>query len=403
MRSRVPQLDGIRGVAILLVVAWHYLGGPLGYHGGNADGGTLARGPLALCWCGVDLFFVLSGYLIADILLQARTATNYFTVFIIRRACRLLPLYAMTLLAFQVARNLLIDNVTLQPLFTPDSPPDWTYLIFAQNLGMASDHSFGPGWLAVTWSLAVEWQFYLVFLLMIRFAPPRILPWVAIGALLLGPMVRAMLPPVAGYVSLVSRADAFLAGALVAYLLREMAIVRVLVTELAWVKRIWCVLMVGVAVMSVRAEAFGAVMSWYGTFTHTWLALVFALTILIVLLDERWWLTRTACFATVRYIGVISYGIYLAHQPVNWLLHGLLNGSQPQVADGVGIGLTVLAGLGSLLLATVAYFTLEQRFIAVGRQVRYRYDPLPTDGLVQTPPPSRSETIIMHVPHGNAV
>ena len=67
MRSRVPQLDGIRGLAILLVVASHYLGGPLGNHGSNANGSTLARGPLALCWCGVDRFFVLSGYLIADI------------------------------------------------------------------------------------------------------------------------------------------------------------------------------------------------------------------------------------------------------------------------------------------------------------------------------------------------
>lgn len=403
MRSRVPQLDGIRGVAILLVVAWHYLGGPLGYHGGNANGGTLARGPLALCWCGVDLFFVLSGYLIADILLHARTATNYFSVFIIRRACRLLPLYAVTLLAFVVARNLLIDNVTLQPLFTPHSPPDWTYLIFAQNLGMAGDHSFGPGWLAVTWSLAVEWQFYLAFPLLIRFAPPRILPWVAIGALLFGPLVRAVMPPVAGYVSLVSRADAFLAGALVAYLLRETAIVRVLVTELAWVKRVWCILVMGLALMSIRAEAFGAVTPWYGTFTHTWLALGFALTILIVLLDDRWWLTRTVCFAPVRYIGVVSYGIYLAHQPVNWLLHGLLNGSRPQVADGVGVGLTLLAGLSSLLIATAAYLTFEQWFIAWGRQVRYRYDQRPTEALVQTPPPFRSETIILHIPHGNAV
>ena len=403
MRSRVPQLDGIRGVAILLVVAWHYLGGPLGYHGGNANGGTLARGPLALCWCGVDLFFVLSGYLIADILLQARTATNYFAVFFIRRACRLLPLYAVTLLAFLVARNLLIDNVTVQPLFAPDSPPDWTYLIFAQNVGMASDHSFGPGWLAVTWSLAVEWQFYLAFPLLIRFAPPRILPWVAIGALFFGPMVRAVMPPVAGYVSLVSRADAFLAGAVVAYLLRETAIVRVLVTELAWVKRVWCILVMGLALMSIRAEAFGAVTPWYGTFTHTWLALGFALTILIVLLDDRWWLTRTACFAPFRYIGVVSYGIYLAHQPVNWLLHGLLNSSRPQVADGVGIGLTLLAGLSSLLIATAAYLTFEQWFIAWGRQVRYRYDQRPTEALVQTPPPSRSETMTIRLPHANAV
>src|ERR1043166_4460923 len=91
--DKIREIDGLRAAAILLVVAWHYLG---------ASGG-----PESLQWrlfifgrSGVDLFFVLSGYLITSILLHNRSSPRYFSAFYGRRAFRILPVYGVMLLIF---------------------------------------------------------------------------------------------------------------------------------------------------------------------------------------------------------------------------------------------------------------------------------------------------------------
>ena len=98
--SRTPELDGIRGIAILLVLIWHYpINQIRGEHGSVFH---LVQQSLGWTWSGVDLFFVLSGFLIGGTLLDNRRASNYFQVFYIRRACRIVPLYFLLLLAFAV-------------------------------------------------------------------------------------------------------------------------------------------------------------------------------------------------------------------------------------------------------------------------------------------------------------
>ena len=90
--QRIPELDGVRGIAILLVVIWHYwialvINDPLsGLYGAVVKS-------LYLTWSGVDLFFVLSGFLIGGILLDNREAPGYFKAFYARRVCRIFPLY----------------------------------------------------------------------------------------------------------------------------------------------------------------------------------------------------------------------------------------------------------------------------------------------------------------------
>ena len=91
--GKIREIDGLRAAAILLVVAWHYLGA--------------SDGPQSLPWrlfifgrCGVDLFFVLSGYLITSILLRHRASPRYFSAFYGRRAFRILPVYGVMLLIF---------------------------------------------------------------------------------------------------------------------------------------------------------------------------------------------------------------------------------------------------------------------------------------------------------------
>jgi peptidoglycan/LPS O-acetylase OafA/YrhL len=99
--KRIIELDGVRGAAIALVLAWHYLARQI-----HAEPGSFvayAMVPLRLSWSGVDLFFVLSGFLIGGILIESKGLPGAARTFWTRRACRILPLYGLTLCLFYIA------------------------------------------------------------------------------------------------------------------------------------------------------------------------------------------------------------------------------------------------------------------------------------------------------------
>ena len=97
---RYPALDGLRGVAILMVLSWNFASE---LHPASGTALSYLQALARLNWSGVDLFFVLSGFLIGGILIDNRGAKNYFQVFYIRRACRIFPLYYLCLLGFLIA------------------------------------------------------------------------------------------------------------------------------------------------------------------------------------------------------------------------------------------------------------------------------------------------------------
>src|ERR1700722_10786654 len=98
--GRVPELDGLRGMAILMVVVFHYLE-EQGLVAGNEAAGILQRVVL-IGWSGVDLFFVLSGFLIGGILMDARESPSYFRTFYARRFFRIIPIYYLWILAYVI-------------------------------------------------------------------------------------------------------------------------------------------------------------------------------------------------------------------------------------------------------------------------------------------------------------
>jgi len=118
---RIPQLDGLRGLAILLVIGYHYISMP----GADAAGVfQVFAWCLRLGWAGVDLFFVLSGFLIGGILIDARESPNYFRTFYVRRVLRILPLYAVLLALFCAGSR--IETLHAHPLFAPPCRPGHT-------------------------------------------------------------------------------------------------------------------------------------------------------------------------------------------------------------------------------------------------------------------------------------
>jgi peptidoglycan/LPS O-acetylase OafA/YrhL len=202
-----PQLDGLRGIAILAVLLFH-LGGKLpGLHFEFAS---------QYGWAGVDLFFVISGFLITGILLGSVDSEHYFRNFYMRRVLRIWPLY-FALLAF-VFVLLPWAVPTLRARIFAQCHPWQSYLLFVQNFFV---RDFGIGPVGVTWSLAIEEQFYLVWPLLIFVLPRRALPFVLGGVIVLSPVIRGIAQwhgatPTNLYTRTLFRLDAISAGALLA-------------------------------------------------------------------------------------------------------------------------------------------------------------------------------------------
>lgn len=165
-QQRLPVLDGLRGLAILLVMQYHFWGLLPGIVGRQSPG-RLDVELMRLFrsgWCGVDLFFVLSGFLITGILYDSRHSSSYFTSFYARRILRVVPLYYVFLAIMLVVlpsvpsleRTLQLEKLEKVQAFY------WTYTV---NIASALEGLSGkiPLVHSQFWSLAVEEQFYLVW------------------------------------------------------------------------------------------------------------------------------------------------------------------------------------------------------------------------------------------------
>ena len=171
-RARIPALDSLRGVAVLLVLFNHGFYWGKNYDGGGI-GGLLVRGSHA-GWLGVNLFFVLSGFLITRILIETRDSPDYFRSFYSRRALRILPAYLSLLLILLAAGSIQAGFAALCIFFLANMAP---------ILGMAMQYR-------PLWSLAVEEHYYLVWPSVVRRLSLRTLASIAVCVVIATPLVR---------------------------------------------------------------------------------------------------------------------------------------------------------------------------------------------------------------------
>ena len=149
---------------------------------------------LRLSWTGVDLFFVLSGFLIGGILLDSRASTNYYSVFYKRRFFRIIPIYLVALLVVPVLVSLgQGPEASRLRMAHLEGAPWYAYLTFTQNFWMAHAGTLGCNGLAMTWSLAVEEQFYLTVPLYIRALSRRWLTRFLVIGICSAPLLRILL------------------------------------------------------------------------------------------------------------------------------------------------------------------------------------------------------------------
>jgi peptidoglycan/LPS O-acetylase OafA/YrhL len=373
--GRIPQLDGVRGVAILLVLIWHFLVAPAGEPSTRALLHFLHG--LRLSWSGVDLFFVLSGFLIGGILIDNRDSRNYFQVFYFRRICRIFPLYFLWLLLFVIARFLFGAATGSEPLSSEFSPllPWWSYLTFSQNIASAHSGFFGAQWLGVTWSLAVEEQFYLLLPFMLRFVPSRSLIYVLVAMILAAPVARSFVfgafpqNALPAYVLLPCRMDSLLLGVLGAILVREPRVRRSLTDNSNSLRLVLLVLLLGFLLFTLKGEDIGSAgMTYLG---YSWLALMYLAFILLAVTESSGLISWITSVRPLRELGTVAYGVYLMHQAMNHLFHALILNQTPTLRTLTDILVALLALIFTLSLARISWVVYEKRFLRLGHAMKY--------------------------------
>ena len=370
--TRIPELDGVRGLAILMVVFWHYVVCLV-------PAGSIMSRIGASSWSGVDLFFVLSGFLIGGIHYDHARSPHFLRTFYARRVFRIFPLYFAWLAAYFI---LVPRSATGDPWNFSGAMPGWTYTAYLQNFSMAARNDFGAHWLAMTWSLAVEEQFYLLLPFLFFSVPARLLPWLIPGfagsAFLLRVVLSRAYPGhgLAQFVLLPCRWDALFIGVGVACLTRLPRFIQGTLASLRFLPGAVLALLAAAIVMTwARFPANG----WKGSFQFSEFALLYGAIILIVVSFPDLRICTWLRVPPLRALGTHAYGIYMFHEGILGLVHHASGNAEPKLAT-VGDILLTFASLGlTLLLAAASFRFFEEPLVRIGRRFNYAsVDPRPT-------------------------
>lgn len=358
---RIAELDGMRGIAILLVLLRHYI-----HHRE-----LLLWGP-QWGWMGVNLFFVLSGFLITTILLRMNEEPGSLKVFYARRTLRIFPLYFLALLVYfsasagtgtpQPAKTVFLYVTFLQAFI----PPLWTHLQIVPH----------PNWVvmgfAVLWSLSVEEYFYVLWAPIVAYtrAHRRTL-FVVLGVILfLTPWIRFFYPdPHGGQELFIAQMDSLAAGCLIAILWKD--------REPDWRPRMarragwfYCAAasLVGVAIgidfaTGITKRNLLDLRIFNATdYTVLWLAWSLWLLGTLAVAGSEGWNARLLRLPVLLWLGRISFCLYVVHYPIYLALRNYL-------PHGVAL---VLALAISLAVSSLSWRYFEEP-ISRWKQRRFRY------------------------------
>ena len=356
-RGQIPELDGVRSIAILLILFCHFWPsvGYLSpfYHFFRES------------WFGVDLFFVLSGFLIAGILLEAKDSPHFYKNFYARRTLRIFPLYYAFLIIMFVLVAPFLDPASIDAHeFGRSGSPFW-YFFYLGNVRAALANYEGQTYLTLLWSLAIEEHFYLLFPFLVANLNPVRLTRVLIGVwcFVLAFRLAALWAfpenwPLV-YMFTLSRMDGLALGALLAVVWRF------------WgpVTKYWKIYaLVGVLLLVGQ----GVMRAWglpngHRVFGYSLPSFVLVSFVAWSLLYRGQGITSFLRIPALTYIGRISYGLYLFHLP--------LGSALPRMLRFLGLGLD--RGSASLLAARIAFciaiasfsfFTFEQPILSLKKR-----------------------------------
>lgn len=357
-RGHLPALDALRGLAILLVLIYRFGGGSEVPPAQALDEARL----IELGARGVDLFFVLSGFLITGILHDSRQKPHYFRNFYLRRALRIFPLYYATLAV------LLADGLPLPASLTDALQPArehaaWLWC-YGANLLQAKQDAWCLGAMNHFWSLAIEEHFYLVWPAVIYLLPPaaaRRLCLVLVMACAVGRAAWLMVGggSIAAFVLTPLRMDGLALGGWLALVARQPG-------GLAWLTRWARPAVVGAGGLAVASELWDRRLL-YLTLT-AWSVAFAGLLVLVVSARPHQWLGRLGRSTVLQWLGRYSYGIYVFQLPLLYALAGVV--TAPGLAAWTGFpwaGQLLYASLMTavnLAFAVASWHLMEKRALA---------------------------------------
>jgi peptidoglycan/LPS O-acetylase OafA/YrhL len=370
--ERLTGLDGLRGLAILLVLMNNMYDGPASHRLEAAVLHLFKSG-----YVGIDLFFVLSGFLITGILYDTRGDEHYFRNFYARRFLRIFPLYYgfLALWFFLAPRLSLFTPAELQAL----SEREWWYWTYLANIDVGLE--LGPGGAEPRhfFSLAIEEQFYLVWPLLVALVSRRRLIQICVGLVAAALLIRTVWLYLAPtqlthqlvYTLTVTRMDSLALGSLVAVLMRSAPSRQQLVQ---WAPR------VGIGGLVILGAVFfwqrGLRGEWFPALGYTVVALVAASAIVLsVDRPDHAGINRVLAHPALRQLGKYSYGIYVLHGSLYAVAirigmeheAGLLFGSPFATALGQWLVLAIASGA----LAVLSWHAYEVHWLRLKRFVPY--------------------------------
>ncbi len=371
---RIPELDGIRGIAILLIIVVHF-----GDYTPTSQSTWVqaVRAVIGFGWTGVDLFFVLSGCLITGILLDLKGAPRYFLPFYARRALRILPLYYLSVALFFFA-VLPLAHALGRGARIHESEQVWYWLYLCNWRIAVDEYAVEP--LSHFWSLAIEEQFYLVWPLVVWVVAESRLIWICsaiiAGALALRclPLSQSLHATYSGFLYALTpyRMDALAMGAAIAVIMRNP---RLRSRAERWLLPALLGALIGLGTVIFEARSVRPFSFAMGTFGYTFTGLVFACGVLYALLRQGSDAPLPRLFRTLflRSLGKYSYAMYVIHWPISLYLTEWFQ-SRVHGADGLAAAsLCILAGLMiSYGLALLSWHLFESRFLNLRTRFPYR-------------------------------
>lgn len=350
IRQHYPALDGLRGLAILLVVFLHNFGFMNYFFFG---------------WLGVDLFFVLSGFLITDILLRTLHTNNFLRNFYIRRILRIFPIYYLSLFLCLVVIPLVSPRAFQLQYYRENIA--W-FLVFLQNWLYVFRPPHGSSMLFHFWSLAVEEQFYIVWpgviLLIKNF---KTLVWIIISLLIAVVIGRYLIwifhIQHLGYDSLYTftRIDGICIGCLLALMLRVnpnflKKYTYIIVLVLACLNFVMYFLNKNARIRLPYLAFVG-----YSTFAG-----MFGFLVYEALDSKSKFIQRVFNNNFLKFFGRISYGLYIFHWPVYLICFPFLKSAFDQIDMGENIseitGAVLATGI-AVLVSLLSYNYFEMKFL----------------------------------------
>ena len=335
MTKRIPQLDGLRGYCIIAVFLSHAL-------------------KIRMLWIGVDVFFVLSGFLITGILLDMKASgfAHYIRQFYSRRARRILPPYILLL----VVASILFGIAWLTRWYMYVGLTN--YVEFFQPVAFDQFNAL--------WSLGVEEQFYLIWPLAIFFLPTKKLPWITVALIVAAPVLRGIATPLVShqpwnmghwfiYKATPTRMDDLAMGALFTFLWRAHS---------GKVKK-YGYLGVIVTLCTPLLMLHLAKLGGYSTFEDTLkantvtyeIALFAAAGAFVWALGGKYIWTLNSL--PLRWLGRISYSFYLIHQSALLVTERYIHGKYL---------IAVVAAAGSVLYAALSWYFMEKPILHGGKR-----------------------------------